>query len=115
MTNQVRFTHVNNSNRLRYTVAYNFQKNTDGTLDVSYGVAQCNKSDSFTRAAGRALATGRLNKLNAKASKATSALKVPMSGKFTVADTEGLRIGQLVTERFEADRKRVMLMLDGQQ
>lgn len=121
MSDQIRFTHVNKSNRLRYTVAYNFQKSEDGTLNVTYGVAQCSKNDAFNRAAGRALATGRLNKLNAKEEKATEKkakapvkIKVPMSGKFSVQDAEGLRVGQMVVERFEADRKNVLSILDGQ-
>lgn len=126
MSDQIRFTHVNQSNRLRYTVAYNFQKSEDGTLNVTYGVAQCSKNDAFNRAAGRALATGRLNKLNAKEEKAKEEkatekkakapvkVKVPMSGKFSVQDAEGLRVGQMVVERFEADRKNVLSILDGQ-
>lgn len=122
MSDQIRFTHVTKSNRLRYTVAYNFQKSEDGTLNVTYGVAQCSKNDAFNRAAGRALATGRLNKLNAKEEKAKAAetkakapvkVKVPMSGKFSVQDAEGLRVGQMVVERFEADRKNVLSILDG--
>lgn len=115
MFQQVRFTHVNNTaNRLRYTVAYNFKKNADGTLDVAYGVAQCSKGDVFRRASGRAIASGRLNELRTPGN--TAASKVPMSGKFTVDDVEGMQqVRKLVTDHFENGRKRAMHILDGQQ
>jgi hypothetical protein len=62
MTQTVRFAHNTKNPKLRYTVAYSFNKSADGTLDVTYGIAQYNKVDSFSRAVGRELATGRFNK-----------------------------------------------------
>jgi len=99
VTTPVRYAHVRQK-RLNYTIAYTFDKDAKGELNIAYGVAQCRRNDTFTRADGRAFAEGRLNK----------ALKSPMNqdiyyGSFTATDTPGVPVSKLVRDAFEADRK----------
>lgn len=113
MTQPVRFTHNTRNPRLRYTVAYSFDKNADGTLDVTYGIAQCRKGDSFSRAEGRKMAEARLNKARKGRSgpvvdASTGMALVPLYGKLSVQDHDGLSVGRFVSETFEDDRQKVM-------
>lgn len=113
MSQPVRYTHNTRNPRLRYTVAYSFNKNADGTLDVTYGIAQCRKTDTFNRAAGRELAEGRLNKaLKGKAGAVVDAktglAAVPLYGKLSVQDHEGLSVGKFVSDSFETDRIKAL-------
>jgi hypothetical protein len=112
MTQTVRFTHHNRNSRLRYTVAYSFEKNTDGTLNVTYGIAQCRKGDAFSRAGGRKMAEARLHKAAklAKDNASTSTLlTVPLYGTLTIKDHEGLSVGKYVSGKFETDRRNVLM------
>lgn len=91
-SNPVRFRHVtkrttrkadgtitHKPTRLKYTVAYSFQKDASGKLDIAYGIAQCRNGangDTFNRAEGRDLAEARLSRAlsgDAKYSRAISA------------------------------------------
>lgn len=109
MSQIVRYTHNTKNPRLRYTVAYSFDKTADGQLNVSFGIAQCSKADTFSRAAGRKMAEARLNKAF-KGKQApitnpvTGAATVPMYGQFSVADEPGLSVSKLVAKNFEAKR-----------
>lgn len=96
MTQLVRFAHNTKSPNLRYSIAYNFEKNGD-TLTVNYGIAQCALGDSFSRAQGRELAEMRL------ASKADATNGV-YAGQFTISDYPGLNVSKLIGQRFEAMR-----------
>ena len=113
MSQPVRFTHNTRNSRLRYTVAYSFDKNADGTLDVTYGIAQCRKGDSFSRAEGRKMAAARLNKAR-KGKQApvvdneTGAALVPLYGTLSVQDHAGLSVGKFVSETFESDRQKTL-------
>lgn len=102
MTTPVRYAHVRQK-RLNYTIAYTFDKDANGELSITYGVAQCRRNDTFTRADGRAFAEGRLNK----------ALKSPLNqdlyyGSFKAIDTPGTPVSKLVQEAFETDRKTAL-------
>lgn len=112
MSQPVRFTHNTRNPRLRYTVAYSFAKGPDGIIDVTYGIAQCRKNDTFNRAAGRELAAGRLNKAlkgkSAPLSTPDGYAQVPLYGKLAVQDHDGLSVGKFVAETFETDRTKVM-------
>jgi hypothetical protein len=99
MTTPVRYAHVRQK-RLNYTIAYTFEKDANGNLSIAYGVAQCRRNDTFTRADGRAFAEGRLNK----------ALKSELNqdlyyGSFTAKDEPGVPVSKLVRDAFEGDRK----------
>lgn len=94
--NLVRYTHVNQP-RLRYTVAYSFKRDGENVV-IDYGIAQCSKNDTFTRAEGRQVATGRLNK-------GVPSLR---SGKLVVKDSEGLNVSSVVRKHFEANRRVVL-------
>ncbi len=113
MSQPVRFTHNTRNPRLRYTVAYSFGKNADGTLDVTYGIAQCRKTDTFSRAEGRKMAEARLNKaskgkLASVMNPQTGEAIVPLYGKLSVKDHDGLSVGKFVSETFESDRVRAL-------
>lgn len=113
MSQPVRFTHNTRSPHLRYTVAYSFVKNADGTLDVTYGIAQCRKGDSFSRAEGRKMAEARLNKARkgkqaAVVNSASGAALVPLYGTLSVQDHAGLSVGKFVSETFESDRQKTL-------
>ncbi len=101
MSRPIRFVHAYLESGQRYTVAYTFEKN-DTTLSISYGIAQCSKNDSFSRVAGRHLAQARLE---------TGLTRNHGSiyyGSFTAEDYEGLSVGRLVRDRFEAARKEAL-------
>jgi hypothetical protein len=113
MSQPVRFTHNTRNPRLRYTVAYAFDKNADGTLDVTYGIAQCRKGDSFSRAEGRKMAEARLNKARkgkqaAVVDAASGTALVPLYGTLSVQDHAGLSVGKFVAETFESDRQKTL-------
>lgn len=99
-TPQVRFTHVRRQpkgSRIDYTVAYTFSKTGD-EITAHYGVAQCAKADTFSRATGRKIAEARLQKvLEGKSPNVRG-------GSFTVKDAEGLSVGRLCSERFQNER-----------
>ena len=98
MSTPVRFTHVRQP-RLAYTVAYSFSKEGN-TITAHYGVAQCSKADTFSRAEGRRLAQARLEKVLAGRVSDGN----PRAGSFTVEDREGLSVGREAATRFEAAR-----------
>lgn len=102
MSNPVRYLHNTRNPRLRYTVAYTFNKNNDGTLNIAYGIAQCNrKYDQYNRADGRMIAEARLNKtLMGVASNDN----VPKHGYLTIKDAPGLSVGRAVAQHYEAAR-----------
>ena len=113
MTQTARFIHNNKNPRLRYTAAYSFEKNADGTLKINYGIAQCSRVDSFSREQGRKLAEARLNKaFKGKVAplkdERNDAALVPMYGTVTVTDEPGLSVGKLVTQVFESTRQTAM-------
>lgn len=113
MSQTVRFTHNTRNPRLRYTVAYSFDKNADGTLNVTYGIAQCRKGDSFSRAEGRKMAEARLNKARkgkqaAVIDAASGTALVPLYGTMSVQDHAGLSVGKFVSETFESDRQKTL-------
>ena len=113
MSQPVRFTHNTRNPRLRYTVAYSFEKNADGTLDVTYGIAQCRKGDSFSRSEGRKMAEARLNKARkgkqaAVVDTESGEALVPLYGVLSVQDHAGLSVGKFVSETFEADRQKTL-------
>lgn len=112
MSKIVRYTHSNKNPRLRYTVAYSFDKTPDGQLNVSFGIAQCSKSDTFSREAGRKIAEARLNKAfkgkQAPTSDEAGYATVPMYGQFSVADEPGLSVSKLVAKNFEANRNTAL-------
>lgn len=113
MSKIVRYTHNTKNPRLRYTVAYSFDKSPDGQLNVSFGIAQCSKADTFSRAAGRKMAEARLNKAFAgkqapKTDAVTGHAAVPMYGQFSVADEPGLSVSKLVAKNFESNRVEVL-------
>lgn len=102
MITPIRFTHANKNRALRYTVAYSFEKGSDGVLNVTYGVAQCRKNDTFSRAEGRRVAEARLLK-------ASNTGKVDlMYGKVSIKDEPGLSVGRTVADLYESDRKAVL-------
>lgn len=113
MSQLVRFTHNTRNPRLRYTVAYSFDKNADGTLNVTYGIAQCRKGDSFSRADGRKMAEARLNKARkgkqaAIFDAASRTAMVPLYGTMSVQDHAGLSVGRFVSEAFESHRQMAL-------
>lgn len=117
-SNPVRFRHVtkrttrkadgtitHKPTRLKYTVAYSFQKDASGKLDIAYGIAQCRNGangDTFNRAEGRELAEARLS---GALSGNDDGLR---SGRLSVADGDGLNVGRYVAEQFEAKRKAAL-------
>lgn len=105
MSNQnPRFVHVASNPRLRYSVAYQFEKNGD-ELNITYGIAQCNRRDNFNRAEGRRLSSARL----AKALKSNSdSNRTEFYGQFTATDVDGVSVASLVRSRFEADRNTLL-------
>lgn len=108
MTQPIRFIHNTRNPRMTYTAAYSFEKTPSGDLNITYGIAQCNtKYDNFSRAAGRKLATARLEA--ARNGKSISAGRVPMFGTLTVKDAEGLSVGRLVSDHYENARKNVLI------
>lgn len=107
-TPQVRFTHVRRQpkgSRIDYTVAYTFSKTGD-VITAHYGVAQCAKADTFSRATGRKISEARLQKALEG--------KVPSlrGGSFTVKDAEGLSIGRLCSERFQSERNEYLAVIE---
>lgn len=105
---QIRFTHVRRQPKgspIDYTIAYTFSKTGD-EITAHYGVAQCAKADTFSRATGRKIAEARLQKVLEG--------KVPAlrGGSFTVKDAEGLSVGRLCSERFLTDRNEYLQDLD---
>lgn len=104
--NLVRYAHVQKP-RLRYTVAYNFKREGD-KLEINYGIAQCSKEDTFTRAEGRNVAEERL-RIASSASQSTSASTPALRlGTLVVKDTDGLNVSKTIREHFEAQRKAVL-------
>lgn len=114
MSQLVRFTHNTRNPRLRYTVAYSFDKNANGTLVVTYGIAQCRKGDSFSRAEGRNMAEARLNKARKGKQAAifyaeSCTARVPLYGTLLVQDYAGLSVSRFVSETFESDRQKTLV------
>lgn len=105
MTNLVRFAHVRKP-RLNYTVAYSFEKQGD-TLNITYGVAQCSRADTFSRKGGRERAQARLFKA-ALGKQPANGNSPHFYGTLSVANTEGLSVGRTVSAHFEAERKAVL-------
>lgn len=109
MTDKIRYTHNTHTPGLRYTVAYTFNKTADGKLDVVYGIAQCRKNDTFTRAIGRNMAEARLKKaLSGKVANNGEIVKAPLYGKLSLTDTEGLSVSKAVKTTFEAERSKFL-------
>ena len=103
MSNQnPRFVHVANNPRLRYSVAYNFEKTGD-ELTVTYGIAQCNRRDNFNRAEGRRLSAARLAKALKSKNQGSE-----FYGQFKAIDVAGVSVASLVRKRFENDRNTVL-------
>lgn len=113
---QYRHSHANKEGKplsLRYTIAYTFDKTEDGSLNITYGVAQCRKNDTFSRTEGRKIAATRLNKVfKGKIAPAinpvTGEHKVPMYGSMVVKDHVGLSVGKLVTQDFLSKRESTL-------
>lgn len=85
-----------------YTAAYEFVKDDNGIVTVSYGIAQCNKKDQYSKELGRSIAAGRLSKA------VIHKTENLYHKSFSFKDDGQLNVGRRVTAHFEAERDKTM-------